>query len=593
LFPAEAPDLQNGRDIFASKCAPCHGSTGLGDGAQGKQLPVPVAALGLPEAARPASPARWFTVVSQGNIERYMPPFTSLLARDRWDVVGYALSLHAAPEMLQQGKALFEQNCSGCDAGFFKDQEKMAALSEDDLARMVREGGEGLTAFGAGLSDDQVYAVAAYLRSLSFAASAPATATVAVTLETPAVSGTPGSEIIPGAGTPAAQVTPGEGTAFATLETTPAAVATVTGTVVNKTGQQIPAGTIVTLRAFDHAQDSSGPKETLTLESELAPDGSYTFEDVELPAGRILVSELSYQGITYQAPFKSVQGGESELALDPITVYESSDDYTGLVVDQLHIAFDFGTGEKVQVFQIFSFSNKTDRAVVVKTDGSQVPFIKVPEGAQDAGVEAGQDTAPYTPATDGVAFLPSDKPYSLISFYTLPYDSKGTTIVQPLVLETDAVSVFAPEGIKLKSEDLADAGKQDISGTSFKMYSSEQLAAGSDLTFTLSGKPDLTPSAATPTGTSSRQAIIYGAAALGLVLIGLGVWMYLRDRKAGREPGDALDDDEDDEFEDEESILDAIIALDDLHRAGKIPDEAYQARRSELKEQLKKMEGRG
>ena len=36
------------------------------------------------------------------------------------------------------------------------------------------------------------------------------------------------------------------------------------------------------------------------------------------------------------------------------------------------------------------------------------------------------------------------------------------------------------------------------------------------------------------------------------------------------------------------SLMDAIIALDDLHRAGKLSDEAYQQRRNELKEELKK-----
>ena len=33
--------------------------------------------------------------------------------------------------------------------------------------------------------------------------------------------------------------------------------------------------------------------------------------------------------------------------------------------------------------------------------------------------------------------------------------------------------------------------------------------------------------------------------------------------------------------------MEAIIALDDLHRAGKIPESAYQQRRAELKEQLR------
>ena len=39
-------------------------------------------------------------------------------------------------------------------------------------------------------------------------------------------------------------------------------------------------------------------------------------------------------------------------------------------------------------------------------------------------------------------------------------------------------------------------------------------------------------------------------------------------------------------MESEESLVDAILALDDLHRAGKLPDEAYQIRRAELKQQL-------
>ncbi len=48
-------------------------------------------------------------------------------------------------------------------------------------------------------------------------------------------------------------------------------------------------------------------------------------------------------------------------------------------------------------------------------------------------------------------------------------------------------------------------------------------------------------------------------------------------------------DEEDHEFESSEDVMDAIVALDDLHRAGKISDEAYQKRRAELKEILKGM----
>jgi hypothetical protein len=67
--------------------------------------------------------------------------------------------------------------------------------------------------------------------------------------------------------------------------------------------------------------------------------------------------------------------------------------------------------------------------------------------------------------------------------------------------------------------------------------------------------------------------------------------MYLRDRKKNEE-----DDEEDEEeteeedviYEDTETTMDAVITLDDLHRAGKISDEAYKKRRAELTSMLKK-----
>jgi hypothetical protein len=76
---------------------------------------------------------------------------------------------------------------------------------------------------------------------------------------------------------------------------------------------------------------------------------------------------------------------------------------------------------------------------------------------------------------------------------------------------------------------------------------------------------------------------LIGVGALGLALILAGAWLYWRDRKRVGE-----EDEEQGELEDPESIMDAIIALDDLHRAGKLSDAAYQQRRDEMKNALKK-----
>ncbi len=83
---------------------------------------------------------------------------------------------------------------------------------------------------------------------------------------------------------------------------------------------------------------------------------------------------------------------------------------------------------------------------------------------------------------------------------------------------------------------------------------------------------------------TQNKNLLIGIGALGLVLILAGVWMYMRDNNKNEEEVE----EEEDEFGDSESIMDAIIAIDELHRAGKLSDQAYKERREELKNALKK-----
>ena len=152
---------------------------------------VSVAAIGLADVARPRTPADWFTQVTRGNIDRYMPPFVSLSEQERWDVVAYALSLHTSSSQFARGREIFEENCSGCPLGFFTNLKEMAALSDDELVALLKNGGGDISPLGGNLSEDDFYAAAAYLRTLTFASEptpvAASTATAAASMEiTPA-----------------------------------------------------------------------------------------------------------------------------------------------------------------------------------------------------------------------------------------------------------------------------------------------------------------------------------------------------------------------------------------------------------------------
>jgi mono/diheme cytochrome c family protein len=462
LYPTSAPDIQDGAMIFTQNCAACHGDTGLGNGPQSQQLPVTVPALGLADTARSDSPTQWFTTVSQGNLDRFMPPFLGDLSdQDRWDVVFYALTLHTRPDQIAQGKALFDSNCSNC-ANKFIDQKTMAALSEDDIIRIIKNGQGDIPAFGKNFSDDQALDVAMYIRTLTFR-SAP----------------------------PTAQTTP-------TIASMPSTISKA------------------------------------TIAAEITP------------------------------------------AATPLPSSGSTDDLTLLKMEQVHVYTDFATQGLVQFIEIYAFTNTSNQTVIISNDGVTIPFIKFPEGAQNTGYEPDPNSAQLATIGKGVAVPPSSNPYAIIAFYTLPYSGQ-LEIKQAFGIDAPSVVLLMPEGITVTGNQLASAGIVAIQNNNYQEFSASDFKTGDVLDFTVNGLPKTTTST-----NNVLQMVFIGAGALGLILIGASIWLYFRSRKGTQE-------EEEDEFESADEVMDAILALDDLHRAGKINEEAYKTRRAELKEILKEM----
>jgi mono/diheme cytochrome c family protein len=517
----------------------------------------------LPEVGRAASPAEWYKVVTQGNLDRFMPPFVGALNdQERWDVVSYVFTLHITADQLSHGKSLFEANCAGC-ASKFSDQTRMAAVSEEDLVKIIKNGEGDIPAFGKSFTDDDAYNVAAFLRTLTFATSPEVAAA-----STP--SG--GTEIPQGEnGTPAANSLPTGGTKAV------AGIGAISGSIQMASGAQ-PGNLTVTLHGFDHAQDqTSGPQEVLTLAGTTAPDGSYMFENVAMPENRIFLAEVDYAGVKYQSAFDAAKSGTTEIALPPIKLYETSDDLNLLTLTQVHIYTDFATAGTVQILEIFSFSNSSDKSVVISTDGTSLPFLKLPDSAQNVGYQAGQDSAPFVTADKGIAVVPTTTPYSIIAFFNMPYFNK-LEVNQPFAIDVPSLVLLIPGGMKVEGKNLENKGIQVIQNNNYQEFTVSDIKANAPLSFSVSGQP-----VGSSTGFDPRQGILIGGGALGGLLIVAGVYLFFRDRRSKK-----VDKDEA-EFNSTDEVMDAILALDDLHRAGKIPDQAYQKRRDDLKGIIKGM----
>ena len=123
------------------------------------------------------------------------------------------------------------------------------------------------------------------------------------------------------------------------------------------------------------------------------------------------------------------------------------------------------------------------------------------------------------------------------------------------------------------------------------MYTSDLIEAGSNFVISISGRPQ-TGGAGLALG-SSRDLLI-GLLAFGVALILGGGWLYIRTRN-GRTDQEGLDPDEErlaeQDGEDVDTSLDAILALDDQYQAGELPKDVYLKRRAELKSKIKEKLG--
>ena len=594
LYPLVPPDPAQGEPIFIEKCSPCHGQNGLGDGPQASQLPNPPPPLGSATLARQSTPVDWYTTITTGNLERFMPPFNSLSERQRWDVVAYLYSLSTSPDMVSQGKELYQANCAHCHgvtgqgngpdaAGLetalidFSDQSTMVKKSSNDLYQAISEGlPPSMPAFADQMTSDQRWALTDYLRSLTFASSKAAVSAG----ETPGLEPTPQTETTSQGGITA---TP------AVTETIPE-VGSVTGKVVNSSGGEVPPDLTVTLHGFDDMQ------ETYTISTSLQSDSTYSFQNVDLPVGRVFIASTEYDQTTYNSDISIIEAGTNSIDLT-IPIYETTTDTTVLSVDRLHIFFDYVEPDTLQVVELYIISNLSDYTYIASQVGAPTITIDLPEGATNLQFEDGSLGGRYIETASGFGdtspVIPGSGQHQIVFAYEMPYQRK-LDIVQPLTLPVNAVVILVPEdGLNIKSDQFKDEGTRDVQGMTYHMYSGEMLDAGTNLSIQVSGRP----SAASSLVTGSRTGLVIGLAAFGLALIVAGIWLYRRNQlRYQAEPQTVSTMVESALFADRissdpDNIIDAIIALDDRHQSGDLPEGAYHQRRSELKARLKELLG--
>lgn len=580
VMPVVPPDPAQGAALYVEKCAPCHGATGMGDGAQAAKLPSPVKPIGTADTARAVKPITWFNIITQGKIERMMPPFQSLSDRQRWDLVAYLFTLSTPQKMLETGKSIFDEKCQACHGAKgggdgtraaslaakvpdWRDLSRLAQLSASDIVSTVSNGkGSVMPSFASQLNEEQRLAVAAFVRTLNYAsngAQAPNNATPAPTaaptpvVSTPAVSGTPSA-------------------------TAPLTRVTFSGKVTHNAGKPLPEGLKATLQGYDQME------KTWEVSSEVK-NGAFEFKDIELVTDRIYMASVMFQNIEFVSDaVHTADLGSSPVVDLPVTLYDTSTDASVLAASRVHIFFDFTMPGRIQVAELFIISNPTTNAIVPASATQPALTFDLPAGYANLQFQDGELGGRFIQTEKGFGDLLDVQPstmHQVLFGYDLPYTNNTASFSIPFSLPVDTVVLMTPaDGVTVQSPSLVSSGKRQVDTANVNLYTGSDFKKGSSLAVTVSGQP--TDGATVAENVTSSNGLLIGLGVFGVALIIAGVFLF-RQKQTQKDEPDEEDVEEEESEEDADSILDAIVALDDLHQAGQLSDIAYAERRAELK----------
>ena len=98
ITPVKYPNLQNGKIIFRTECAKCHGNNGYGDGPEGKDLNPEPRNFQDNERMKTISPFTAYNTIRLGIEGTGMKSHPTLDDEQVWDVAFYVVSLRYQPQ---------------------------------------------------------------------------------------------------------------------------------------------------------------------------------------------------------------------------------------------------------------------------------------------------------------------------------------------------------------------------------------------------------------------------------------------------------------------------------------------------------------
>ena len=525
-LPSSPPNVANGEQIFQQNCTSCHGENGAGDGELVENGDVPRMGSFLdPVHMRQQSPEFYYDIITNGNLINLMPPWAEALSvQERWDVAMYAYTLHYTPEQIARGAELVDNPSSNLELAGDTD-----LITETDL------------------DGEDAYAAVAYERIQSVQNwdenTAEVTAVPEIMLETVNFVGV---------------VTQGSPNA------------------------SLPSNIMVQLQYGDFLDVAE------VIDATMDANGQFSFTDVPVLANSTYFAVAFYDGRAFLSDPLTTRDLQADNIVD-ITLYETTTapnivnlQSMELVLDYLTVP-DLGAGIVTNQFNVYD--NPTDYVFHLSPEGQDVRvslLISLPIGA----VILDAQESHFIPVQDQYSLIDTRPVYpgrhTVETSYFLPYIGEAQT-VDILVnnrFEGEVSLVLAEPELEIVSDvftfdEEINLGSDEAPVMAKVYRGTVDLQPGDSVVFDIEGRINANTSDDANIVTQDQLLPILGVVAVVMVVLVIGVMIFLRTSGNPNNPQQAID-----------RIVTEISQLEDLHEAGRINHDAFQQKRTELKQRL-------
>lgn len=369
--------------------------------------------------------------------------------------------------------------------------------------------------------------------------------------------------------------------AFAQTQTPPAGpTGAVSGTIIDRnTASAVSTELDVMLHLLD--QDFT---EKDMLHGRSQSDGTFLFNDVPFDASSQFSVMAIYDGVTYFSDAAPADMTSMRVTLE-VPVYETTSDLKAVQVDQMHILFGFAE-DGLETREIYVFSNGGERTVkdVYKLEQDKSAALKFPLPSdadyiffkpddQDRFIKFNggfADTYPVLPGTQSAQIMVS---------YVVPYSGGRTySYTAPLNIATMNFLIPEQENVALQGSGLSGPESMTLQdGKAYLVYSYSNVKVGQPVSVSIGGR-----GASYTKSANTTLPFAIGAAFIGLVAIGTGVWWWRRPDEADEEIGEQPDAEMD--FD---QTINEIAHLDEAYEKGDIDEREYHESREALRKEAK------